>query len=197
MINIDLINLYKSYFQAPYFVSPQFANWGADGGTQTTKTGSVISYKSVTGKTYFLKSSLSSADDFLEIECSTIRINTKKTIIKTALSERRGTVKELFAIGDYQINIKGVLIGSQHRFPEDRVETLNRIFNSKKNVTLHNALFDILSPASGQIVLESLEFPAIEGADTWHVPFVLTAESDYIDTLIYKGENITWVEQAQ
>ena len=57
-----------------------------------------------------------------------ISISSRKTIIETPLTERRGTVKELVNIQDYEITIKGFLITGANEFPESDVTTLRNIY---------------------------------------------------------------------
>ncbi|WP_315814076.1 DUF6046 domain-containing protein [Paraflavitalea speifideaquila] len=45
-----------------------------------------------------------------------VKISSKKNIIKTPMTERKGTVKEQYSIDDYVIGIKGFLIGQDRQF---------------------------------------------------------------------------------
>ena len=97
-----------------------------------------------------------------------ISISSRKTIIETALTERRGTVKELVNIEDYQIVIKGFIIHPTNEFPENRVTTLRNIFEQNTVLSIKCPLTDIflLRPdrsGSDQVVIKELKFPAITG----------------------------------
>ncbi len=95
-----------------------------------------------------------------------ISIESKKTIIETALTERSGTVKELISIRDYEITIKGFIIAATHEFPEQDVATLRGIYEQNTGISIQCPLTDIflLRPdrsGSDQVVISELKFPAI------------------------------------
>lgn len=121
---------------------------------------------------------------FLEILCCTVRISSKKTIIRTAVSERVGTIKEQFNVGDYIFTIKGVLIGDNRTFPDAKILQLKEIYETTDSVELHNAMAELFMSGSRRIAIESLEFPEVQGGSKYHRPFVLTCESDFVDSLI-------------
>lgn len=120
----------------------------------------------------------------LEIECCTIRVTGKKTIVSTPISERVGTVHEQYNIEDYQFTIKGVLISKDRSFPDEDVLKLVNLFETRETVELHNALSDFfLGYATKKVVIESLEMPDTEGGSVRHRPFQLVCVTDYIETL--------------
>lgn len=111
-----------------------------------------------------------------------ISITSKKTIIETPLTERRGTVKELINIQDYEIVIKGFIIAAADEFPEKDVTTLRTIYEQNAALSIQCPLTDIflLRPdrsGSDQAVITELRFPAITGVK--HVrPYELHLVSD-------------------
>ena len=95
-------------------------------------------------------------------------ISSRKTIIETPLTERRGTVKELINIEDYQISVKGFIIGTTNEFPEADVTTLVRLYENNTAISIHNPMTDIflLRPdrsGSDKVVIKDLEFPEVKG----------------------------------
>ncbi|PQJ12124.1 hypothetical protein CJD36_010080 [Flavipsychrobacter stenotrophus] len=72
-----------------------------------------------------------------------ISITSKKTIIETPLTERRGTVKELINIQDYEIIIKGFIIGSKNEFPEQEVTMLRTVYEQNAALSIKCPLTDI------------------------------------------------------
>jgi len=97
-----------------------------------------------------------------------ISITSRKTIIETVLTERRGTVKELINIQDYEIVIKGFIIGSNGEFPEGEIATLRTIYEQNVPLSIQCPLTDIflLRPdrsGSDQVVITTLSFPPITG----------------------------------
>jgi len=152
-----------------------------------------VSYESsdLLGREIFLPIKLFISNELqINIDCCTIKVSSKKTIIKTELSERKGTVKRVFGISDYSFSIKGVLIGSNHqgglrsfRLPAYEIEKLKDIYESMQPVQLQNALAELFNPR-GFVIIENLEFPEVEGKSLKHRPFSLTCESDFINNLI-------------
>ena len=97
-----------------------------------------------------------------------ISISSRKTIVETPLTERRGTVKELINIQDYEILIKGFIINANNEFPETDVTTLRNIYEQNIAVSIQCPLTDIflLRPdrsGSDQVVIRELRFPSITG----------------------------------
>jgi Domain of unknown function (DUF6046) len=97
-----------------------------------------------------------------------ISISSRKTIIETALTERRGTVKELVNIQDYEIVIKGFIISQGNDFPENEVTTLRSIYEQNGAISIQCPLTDIflLRPdrsGSDQVVITELKLPVVKG----------------------------------
>lgn len=118
---------------------------------------------------------------------SVIKISGKKTIVKTPMAERGGTVKELYSIDDYSISLKGFLIDHDGRlWPEAWLKALQQLFELQTAVQLDNALTNIFlvkKDAAQKVVIESLEFPEVEGGRKHVRPFNMQLESDSIFTL--------------
>jgi hypothetical protein len=127
--------------------------------------------------------------DYLYIPCCTVRVTSKKTIVRTAVSERSGTIKEQFSIGDYIFTIKGVLIGDDGTFPDDQILKMKTLYEATVPVELHNAMTELFFDGGGsrRIAIESIEFPEKEGGSKHHRPFVMTCESDFVDILEVTG----------
>lgn len=173
---VDLKNIYNTYFQKPYFVEP------------CTEPAEVTSYgmpvkENILGREVFLPVTFICGGVRMTIACATIRVTGKKTIVKTVVAERKGTVKEQFSVGDYEFTIKGVLIGDGNNLPDTKMLFLKEIYESTKPVELHNAIADFFLDKSLYVSIESIEFPEVEGKSLRHRPFTLTCESDYVDTL--------------
>lgn len=189
LVNIE--GIYNTYFQPPYKVNDnreavvveEYGKIEQKQNSNKTIKGIELS-KFVGGREVFLPVQFwKSHQLFLEILCCTIRITSKKTIIRTPVSERTGTVKEQFNVGDYIFTIKGVLIGEKRTFPDDKILQLKELYETTDSVELHNALTELFMTGSRRIAIESLEFPEVQGGSKHHRPFVLTCESDFVDTL--------------
>ncbi len=111
-----------------------------------------------------------------------ISVTGKKTIIETPLTERRGTVKEVINLMDYEIVIKGLIIGEDNEYPEVEVSVLRDIFELNVAVGIANPITDIflMGPAtsgSDKVVIKELSFPEVKGAKNVR-PYQLTMVSD-------------------
>lgn len=123
----------------------------------------------------------------IEIEACTVSVNLSKKIIKTEVSERQGTVKECFHNDDYKFNIKGFLIDKNRAFPEDQIRILKAIFESTKPVSLLGGYPEIFLVSRTKVVIETLEFPEVQGKAQWIRPFQMTCESDFVQDLIIEN----------
>jgi len=97
-----------------------------------------------------------------------ISITSKKTIVETPLTQRRGTVKEIINTEDYLIVVKGFIVGAGNELPEQQISILRTIYESSKPISVKSALTDIflLRPersGSDEVVVKELKFPAIAG----------------------------------
>lgn len=172
-ITTDLLDLYKTYFQQPYCVSMD----------KMTDSNTDRLWGEYNGVEVFLPVKLRAAGKEMVIPCATVRVASKKTVVRTALPERRGTVKEEFQTGDWEFTVKGVLIASNGVFPEDEINTMRTMYESSGQAELENAMTDIFLDESRLVCITSLEFPEVEGKNNRHRPFTLVCESDYVTTL--------------
>lgn len=199
----DLLKLYKTYFNnAPYFVTndekkPLTQEPGYSINTDNPRPKGSIDYSSkniafneigsygqdiwfpVTFKTVFEKQRIE-----IKIIACTVGVNMMKEIIRTQVSERKGKVKECFAIDDYRFNIKGFLIGKNRIVPEDQILQLKKIFESTDPVELHGGYPEIFLEESCRVAISALDFPEVQGKAVWIRPFAMTVETDYIQNLI-------------
>ena len=103
-----------------------------------------------------------------ELPYPVISVTSRKTIVETPLTERRGTIKELINIQDYEIVIKGFIIGNANEFPETEVTRLRNIYEQNVALSIQCPLTDIflLRPdrsGSDQVIMRELTFPSITG----------------------------------
>jgi len=116
-----------------------------------------------------------------------IELEAKKTIVKTPLAERKGTVKELYSMEDFIINLKGFVIDETSRiWPEKELDVLNKLWNLNEAIEFDNALSNIfLAEKTGGnplVVIEDLKLPSMDGRK--HIrAFSMKLESDSIFTL--------------
>jgi len=201
-ISVDLLNLYKTYFGGNYEIADAWRgeNWDNTNRkrkyNQRTIFGTSIAKEGVYGVTVFFPIKIVVNENLsIDIDCATIKVTNKKTIIKTPVARRIGTVKEQYAIGDYVFTINGVLIGSSRgMYPDDLVFTLREIYESRSVVNLENVISDLFiangsneSTERCPVVIESLEFHEKKG-DARHAPFTIVCETDFAETLIFSEE---------
>ncbi|MDR2472142.1 MAG: DUF6046 domain-containing protein [Tannerella sp.] len=195
---INLVNLYREYFgNSPYLVQyepsalPDASYGNVPPRKQTGRTQLGEALTSETADAYghevflpveFFKSNT----QFLTLKCCTVRITSKKTIIRTAVAERIGTVKEQFSTGDWEISIKGVLIAENRQFPDDKILKLKELYETTDEVELYNAMTGLFMLPSKRIVISSIEFPDVQGKNNRHRPFEMSCESDFVETLIVR-----------
>lgn len=119
-----------------------------------------------------------------QVPFAIISISRKKTIIKTPLVEREGSVKELINTEDCIINIKGIIVRPDNEWPEDEISDLEKLFSINQSIGLRSALTDIFLKGEFEhkVVIDSINFPGNPGVQ--HAkPFEMNCESDSIFTL--------------
>lgn len=179
----DIQDIYNTYFQEPYRIAPKFnaADYSNYKNQATVKGDMVV--EDYNGVNIFLPVKLVEVGgQILNIRCCTIKASSKRTIIRTPVPERVGVVKECYNIGDWSFALKGVLIGENNKYPDNKIEVLREIYESVAPVELHCPLVSLLVN-SKRIVIESLEFGGLEGRSIRHQPFVMICESDTVEDL--------------
>lgn len=118
---------------------------------------------------------------------SVVRVSGKKNIVKTPLIDRKGTVKELYSVDDYAISLKGFVIGDNGEFPEAEIDSLRSLFENKTALQIDNAITNVFltdpsveTNEKRRVVIESLEFPEVEGGRINVKPFSMQLVSDHI-----------------
>lgn len=109
----------------------------------------------------------------------TLSIVGQKTIVETALtgSTRRGTVKELISVDDYQVAIRGICINyaSKLVYPEDEVKALRDLFEKNESLLVESALTNLFGIY--RLVIKSVRFPEMVGVQHAQA-YELTCVSD-------------------
>lgn len=184
-LSTDIQDIYKTYFGGNFKIPAEnYAERYADHKFRTSRHGSKI-VEEIGGRDVFLPVRLAEqGGQSITLRCCTLRAVSKKTIVRTAVPERGGTVKEEFSVGDWEFTLKGVLIGDNRAFPDYKMMVMREIYESKEPIYLYSAFTDIFLPKTPEIAIESLEFPEVEGGCAHHRPFVMTCESDNIRDLI-------------
>lgn len=113
----------------------------------------------------------------------TIIINSRKNIVETALagSTRRGTVKELISIEDWNVTIRGVAINYKSKlvYPEDDVKSLRDLYERNESLEVQCALTNLLGIY--RLVIREFELPEMTGIQHAQAyQFICTSDEDFI-----------------
>jgi hypothetical protein len=148
-----------------YIADDYTAEPGSENEQKThSNLGSLLRKRDAQGKWYFLPVIFEHKGKEYEIPNAVISLTGKKTIVETPLTGRKGTVKELISVNDYEISIAGVAIDAD--FPETQIAELNELYNINEAVTLKCALTDIFMEEEDKVVIKSLDFAEMKGTDT-------------------------------
>ena len=66
-------------------------------------------------------------------------VNQTKNIVKTQINGRNGTIKEYVGMGDYNINIKGVICGPRGQYPTDDVDELLTFLEYNQSIKIYSS----------------------------------------------------------
>jgi len=217
-IVIELQSLYERYFgKKPVVVSAskleQFINGanvydaakGQDTSQGSNKTTGIlgstisISYHGVEVWLPVKFSGLPTSGDYkigdgtLLLPYCTISIRGSNDMVRTPMNLRRGTVKELFSMNDYEIGIKGFFIDKAGRsFPEQDIINLKNLHEMGKSFFINNALTNVFlnvrnqDPSkdnTDQVVITKFEMPEVTGGRKSMRPFMMELLSDSVFTL--------------
>jgi len=98
----------------------------------------------------------------LPLDVALISVSQQKNIVMTAVQGKPGTVKEFTSMGDYQINVKGALVGDgSYDYPEERVRQLVRLLEVPDSLEVASQYLQIFNVQD--VVVESYDFPQREG----------------------------------
>lgn len=157
---------------------------GQEGGrkSQRLKAGTLLRKKGANGQYYFMPVVLKSKDNKVyEIPNAIISCTGKKTIVETPMVGRKGAVKELINVDDYEISIQGV--ASADDFPEEALKELNELYSLNEAVTLECALTDVVLGKEPTVVIKSIDFSDMKGVECFQV-FKMSLTTDYSFELI-------------
>ncbi|WP_448672435.1 DUF6046 domain-containing protein [Sphingobacterium multivorum] len=130
------------------------------------------------GKPYFMTLTVQAGKEITEFPNEPlVTIYSQKTIVETPTvgEERKGTVKEYISTEDYQIDIKGIIMGTG-AYPAEEVKSLNELYNKNEALdVIGNLFFDLFNIQ--RIVLTSIKFDDMMGQQELQ-KYTITAVSD-------------------
>lgn len=145
---------------------PEYQYEGQAKGVRThSDLGSVLRKQDAQGRYYFMPVVLEHKGKEYEIPNSVISFTGKKNIVETAMVGRKGSVKELINIDDYEISIQGVVQSDD--FPEAELVELNELYNINESVILKCALTNVFLEEDDKVVIKSLDVSDMKGTDSF------------------------------
>lgn len=173
----NLAQAFKSNFG--YDVPEQFNVENYSGRQLYSKLGSPFFKSDIFGREFFMPVILNG----VLLPFAVIGVRLRKSIVKTELVERDGTVKEIISSNDFEINIKGIVIHPDGDvFPEDDISSLFKIYQKNSAMVMQSALTDIFIPQDDSVIVEDLSFPPISGTEHAR-PYEINLITDKIFTL--------------
>ncbi|MCL2245853.1 MAG: DUF6046 domain-containing protein [Lentimicrobiaceae bacterium] len=146
----------------------------------TSQLGVSIRWDGEKGAEIFMPIWLSDADreamQYL-LPNTTMSLMNRKNIVTTTLANRDCTVKEEISRGDWEINIRGILVGEGNHYPEEEKALLVQWYKEKKTFNIQNARTAICLDDNEKIVITELNFPEIKGFENTQ-PYELKLLSD-------------------
>lgn len=125
--------------------------------------GAILRKKDALGRWYFLPVILEHEGKEYEIPNAVIRISGKKKIVETDMIGRKGSVKELISIDDYEITVSGIIVADD--FPEEGIMEINELYNINESVKLKCALTDIFMETDDKVVIKDIDFQEMKGTE--------------------------------
>lgn len=131
------------------------------------------------GRPYFMSLKVQSGKEIINFPNEPlISISKQKTIVETATvgEGRKGTVKEFICAEDFEIDIKGVIIGMGGAYPAAEVKALNELFDKNEALEVKNNLFFDLFGIQ-KIILKNIRFDEMMGQEALQ-KYTITAVSE-------------------
>ena len=132
-----------------------------------TDVGTMLRKVDAQGRYYFMPVFFLYKDKSYEIPNAVISFTGKKTIVETPMVGRKGSVKELINIDDYEISIQA--IAQSEDFPEAALTELNEIYNINESITLKCALTDLFLDQDDRVVIKSIDLSDMKGTENFTV----------------------------
>ena len=120
----------------------------------------------------------------VDIDACTTSVQLIKSIVRTPVIERKGSVIEVCDIENPRFTIRGFLIDKNRQVPEQDILNLTKMFETTSPILLHGGYVDLFLAKSDRVVISDLEFPEVQGRNHWIRPFTLQCEADFIEDLI-------------
>jgi hypothetical protein len=108
---------------------------------------------------------------------SLMSLSCKKHIVTTPLVNRNGTVKEEISREDWEINVRGVIVGLDNNYPDNQVQIMKNWFDMSMALNIQNAKTAICLSEGEKVIITSLSLPECKGFENTQ-PYELKLVSD-------------------
>lgn len=124
-----------------------------------------------------------------------VDVHRQKTVVKTPVAGRDGTVKELIGAEDWRVRIRGVItpscleknpVGDANAYPYDEVRRLRNLVQLPAALDVVAEIFTTLG--IDRLVIENLDLPRLESYPNVQ-PYTLDCVSDEAVELAIKADN--------
>jgi len=109
----------------------------------------------------------------------------KRSVLKVKMGdkERRGTVKELWSQGDYEVSIAGTLqSGDECELPEEALRKLRNYCEGRESVEVLCPLLEIFGIR--RLAIESFDFPHTAGLENQMYSLTCSSDDFYKESLL-------------
>lgn len=144
--------------------------------TQSVNGAPLRKYKG--GVYYFMPVTIKHGSKEWEFDNAVVSVSGKKSIVETPLVGRKGAVKELVSIDDYEIKMVALLSGDD--YPEQEVMDAVKLWEVNENVKMSCAVTDYFLKDEDRVVIKSIDFPAMEGEeDSQSIVMTLVSDQNF------------------
>jgi hypothetical protein len=164
----------------PDFSTKVSADWGT---TETGETSKALAYSFICPVAIYDDNTAPEKAYVFPFD-AIIDVKAKMEIIKrnVAKSKRKGTIKGLWTQSDYEINIRGTIIGESLSDVRDQVKVINDLLSANKTGFNLYASPDFEALSISRIVVETWDFPFTQGEENQE--FTMKAMSDDVYELL-------------
>lgn len=109
----------------------------------------------------------------------------KRSVLKvnTGDKERRGTVKELWSQGDYEVSIAGTFqSGKEGKLPEEAIRKLRNYCEGRESIEVSSPLLTLFGIR--RLAIEGFEFPHTAGMENQMYALTCSSDDFYKESLL-------------
>ncbi|MES2382601.1 MAG: DUF6046 domain-containing protein [Bacteroidota bacterium] len=119
---------------------------------------------------------------FLRFDTVILTVDETKNIVKTTVQGRKGSVKEYISDGDYNVNIKLLIIGSNGVMPLQQISDLKKALDAPNALAVNSRYLQNLG--IDNIVVERYAMPQMEGGYNYQQVEIQASSDEPIELFI-------------